>query len=391
MAMPLPHSFDFLRHSWRNCVLCGVGLLVLGAGGCSRFHPQKPEMVYVTAEKTFLRDRVAAVSNRTGEVTNGEALAVLEHGRRFLKVRTPKNEIGWIEDHEVIDDKTHEEFLKLAQDHKNDPVVATAVLRDDANLHLTPGRKTLWFYRLPANARVELLERASVPKVTPAMAEERRVAEAMPAAAKGTAKSPAKQEEPAEPPPVMEDWWLVRDSNGEAGWLLSGRMDVDVPDQVAQYAEGQRIIGAYVLTKVADPNADTPDHEMPEYVMLLEPYKNGLPYDFDQLRVFTWSPKHHHYETAFRLHPIQGFLPVKVSTVPGPRGGSVPAFSFLLANNADVSVDADSGVTRPVNPRTLNYEMLDTVVRRIGPDLAPIPAMHEPGEKKEEPKARKKK
>ncbi|HTX76599.1 MAG TPA: SH3 domain-containing protein [Terracidiphilus sp.] len=370
--------------------MCGVGLLVLGAGGCSRFHPAKPEMVYVTAEKTFLRDRVAAVSNRTGEVTNGEALAVLEHGRRFLKVKTPKNEIGWIEDHEVIDDKTHEEFLKLAQDHKNDPVVATAVLRDDANLHLTPGRKTQWFYRLSANARVELLERASVPKVTPAMAEERRVAEAMPAAAKGTAKSPAKQEEPAEPPPVMEDWWLVRDSNGDAGWLLSGRMDVDVPDQVAQYAEGQRIIGAYVLTKVADPNADTPDHEMPEYVMLLEPYKNGLPYDFDQLRVFTWSPKHHHYETAFRLHPIQGFLPVKVSTVPGPRGGVVPAFSFLLANNADVSVDADSGVTRPVNPRTLNYEMLDTVVRRIGPDLAPIPAMHEPGEKKEEPKAHKK-
>lgn len=343
-------------------------------------------MVYVSAEKTYLRDRVAAVSNRTGEVTNGEPLQVMEHGRRFLKVKTAKNEIGWIEDHAVIDGKTYDEFAKLAEGHKNDPVVATAVVRDDVYVHVKPGRETQRFYLLPANTKVELLERASVAKVTPQMAAERRAVPATPA--KVTAKPPANQDAPAEPPPVMEDWWLVRDAKGEMGWLLSGRMDVDVPDQVAQYAEGQRIVGAYVLTRVADRDADTPNHEMPEYVMLLEPNKNGLPYDFDQVRVFTWSLKHHRYETAFRLHPIQGFLPVKVARVPGP-GGSVPAFSFLLANNADVSVDADTGVTRPVAPRTLNYEMIDTVVKRIGPDLAPIPAMHTPGEKKEEKKPRK--
>jgi len=266
-------------------------------------------------------------------------------------------------------------------------------VRDDVYLHALPGRETEHFYLLAANAKVQLLARASVPKVPPPAVPVSKNPPPKPLQATGGSNPPALPLKPAAKPAVtasadddlptvqMEDWWLVRDAQGRAGWLLAGRVDVDVPDEVAAYAEGQRMVGAYILTKVSDDEATTPDHQVPEYVTVLSPPKAGLPFDFDQVRVFTWSLKRHRYETAFRLHPIQGFLPVKVGSVALPKGGTAPTFSFQIASGQNLSVDAASGITRPVAPRTLNYEMVDTSVKRIGPDMGPIPVGHLEGEK----------
>ncbi len=348
-------------------------------------------MVYVSVRTTYLHDRVAPVSNRVCEVVNGQPLEVLERGKRFLRVKTDKNETGWIEERAVIDEKTYDGFVQLGVQHKDDPGAATATLREDLAMHLLPGRETPRFYLLAVNAKVQLLARASAPK-NPAEAlvvllpSEKNAKPGQ----SGKPTPPANQKTAAPPngagaepvvPPVMEDWWLARDAQGRVGWLLASRLDVDVPLDVAQYAEGRRIVGAWVLTKVTDSEADTADHQVPEYLTVLDPLQSGLPFDFDEVRVFTWSIKHHRYETGFRLHPIQGYLPVRVFSQSTAKG-NVPAFSFQIAGNNDVRTDPATGITRPVTPRTINYDMIDTRVERIGPDMAPIPVTHEPGEKK---------
>jgi hypothetical protein len=380
---------------------------VLFSSGCKHLRKDKREMVYVVARQMYLHDRIAAVSNRVGEVSNGQELEVLEHGRRFLKVKTDKNEIGWLEERAVIDADEYKAFQDLAEQHKNDMVVATGALRDDAYLHVSPGRKTDRFYLLPENDKVQLLIRASVPKVS--LARPPAHVQKVPPAASGPSgknpnQNPAKvekdaaageddakagEESPMQPEVPMEDWWLIRDAQGRVGWLTAGRVDVDVPDQVAQYAEGQRMVGAYVLMKVTDPEADFPDHQVPEYVTAMSPPKWGLPYDFDQIRVFTWSVKRHRYETAFRIRPIQGYLPVKVWTEP-TANGTEPVFSFQISTSPDVAIDPDTGIAKPANLRTITYAMRDNMVRRIGPDMAPIPTKHMQGEKPRTRTAKKK-
>lgn len=369
----------------------GIGPALLLLSGCNRLNHDLHGHVYVSARQVYLRDRVAAVSNRVAQVNNGQSLEVIEHGRRFLHVKTAKNEIGWIEEHAVIDQKLFDQFQQLSKDHQQDPTVATATLRDDLYVHILPGRDSEHFYLLAGNAKVQLLAKRSVVKTSGIFPGVPGISlkQSSKAGGSGSVVGSGASSTPAAPPPPLEDWWLVRDAAGRSGWLLASRVDVDVPDEIGIYAEGQHIVGTYVLARVTDANSDPPGKSIPEYVALLSPPRGGLPYDFDQVRVFTWSMNHHRYETAFRLHPIAGYLPLRISSLPIPQRGSAgratgndssapsaPAFSFQIANSQDIAADVATGVNRPAVMRTLTFQMIDTRVSRVGPDLAPIPSNH---------------
>jgi SH3-like domain-containing protein len=333
--------------------------------GCSKLRPKPAtEYVYVTSKQTFLRDRVAAVSNRTATVENGDKLEVLEKNRRFFKVKTDKGEQGWIDDRAVANQDVFSEFSSLKQEHEKDPVIAGGVVRDDVYLHTKPGREADKLFRLMEGEKLKLLRRATLPR--PATPGQRL------ARPSTTPKTTTGVEE-GPPPPVMEDWWLVRDSKGQTGWLYSRMMDVDAPDAIMRYSEGQRIVGAYVLTKVNDPEAPQEDKSVPIYLTVLSPYKAGLPYDFDQVRVFTWNVKKHRYETGFRERNIEGYLPVEIGMVRGPYGkapasmAEAPTFSYrvLAADAPPVIPDPVTGSIVPTKTNLKTYRLEGNLVRRI--------------------------
>ena len=113
---------------------------------------------------------------------------------------------------------------------------APGVLRNDTNLHLTPGRETEHLYQLLAGAKVSVLKRATAEKQPGAAVQPK---------AGGKASGP-----------VLEDWWLVRDAENRVGWVLARMVDIDVPLDIAQYAEGQRFVAFFALDQVQDPGKE---------------------------------------------------------------------------------------------------------------------------------------
>ena len=145
----------------------------------------------------------------------------------------------------------------------------------------------------------------------------------------------------------MEDWWLVRDSHSRVGWVLSRMIDLDVPLEVAQYAEGQRIVAFFVLDQVQDG-----DKKVAQYLTVLTEPKDGLPFDFNQIRVFTWSVRHHRYETAYRER-VDGVLPVKISQENFDKEGLLPVFVIRAQDDKGIITERKYKLNTPMVHRVL--------------------------------------
>jgi SH3-like domain-containing protein len=356
--LPTRYIYEFscdrmvkLQVSFRRSRLAGCAavaatlLLLLTLAGCNRRH-RVLEVAYVSAPQATLRDQVAQMYNRVGTVKNGDRVEILDHEKRFALVRTASGVEGWIEQRNLVEQKIFDALEKLTQDHRNDPPQAPGVLRNDTNLHITPGRETEHLYQLATGAKVAILGRAT--------------AEKQGAAGAGKAAPAKPGAKPATGPP-LEDWWLVRDDQGRVGWVLARMVDVDVPLEIAQYAEGQRFVAFFALDEVQDG-----DKKVPEYVCLLAEPHDGLPYDFDQVRVFTWNVRKHRYETAYREHGFSGILPVTISKEQFDKEGTLPVFQ--------INVRDDQG-----NVAQRKYKLNTPIVRRV---LAPGEVVPRPTRRK---------
>jgi SH3-like domain-containing protein len=322
---------------------------------CNRGSGRVLEVAYVSGVQAILRDRVAQVYEKTGVVKNGERVEVLDHDRRFVKVRTASGATGWVEQRYLVGQDVFDQIQKLTAGNQNDPVQAQGATRNDTNLHVEPGRDSEHLYQISAGEKLALLKRGTAEKpgaVAPAPRS---------AASRSNNNEEKKPVPPAPVPvviPVLEDWWLVRDSHQRVGWVLARMIDLDVPLDVAQYAEGQRIVAFFVLDQVQDG-----DKKVPQYLTVLTEPKDGLPFDFNQIRVFTWNLRRHRYETAYRER-MEGVLPVTVSQESFDKEGVLPVFT--------IRVQDDAG---KISER--KYKLNTPIVRRVlAPGETPVRSSH---------------
>ena len=120
------------------------------------------------------------------------------------------------------------------------------------------------------------------------------------------------------PKPVLEDWSLVRTRDGRAGGVLTRAIVMAIPDEVAQYSEGARIMAYFPLAEVQD--GDQKKHHW----LWVTVRDGGTTYEFDSLRVFIYMLRRHRYETAYIERGIEGYYPVQVER------GATPKFSLIL-------------------------------------------------------------
>ena len=386
----------FPRTSLSRFSIFSLASCALLISACGHRASKEEQALYVTAPQTFLRDRVAPVYTKTGTVSNGDRVVLLEDGKRWERVRNARGEEGWLQDRFLVSEDVFHSFQQLYRDHQNDVLQARGILRSDFRLHLTPGRDTDRLFLLKEGDKVDLFGRAAVtraatsapPPLNQAVANsaERQDTEASkdeeeykgkekyaPGQPASTVKSvipkkivpklTPKHEKPNPPVPEvpMEDWRLVRSAQGHAGWIPARIIDVDVPLDIAQYAEGQRIVAYFPLTTVHDSELSKDE---PYYLVLLTDPKDGMPFDYNQVRVFSWNLRKHRYETAYREHNIFGLLPASVGHENFEKLGDEPTFTIHVRGQDGNNVEE-------------KYRLEGVIVKRVlAPGESPAKVAH---------------
>jgi hypothetical protein len=338
----------------RVAILVLAGFLV----SCSP-EPSRPPSIgeaFVGPATLNLRQELAPKSPVSATLKHGDKLDVLEYRRRFVKVRNEQGAEGWTDTRQLLTPEQMAGLQHMAESVAQYPSHGAASVYEPLNMHFEPNRVSPSFWQIPDSAKVDVIGHKLMPRVQPLSAapapppkpppqkrktkERQSQAKIPPPAPPPAPKPPAnwvalsvpkdEAEEPEAPKPESkpagpvpsDDWSLVRTKDGKVGWVLTRMLNMAIPDEVAQYAEGHRITSYFPLGQVQDGDTVKSNWLWTTIVKGLEPY------EFDSFRVFVWSRKHHRYETAYIERNVVGHYPVEVST-----SGADPVFSVVLEAN----------------------------------------------------------
>lgn len=302
--------------------------------GCSSAPEPDPAIgsAFAGPSTLNLHKEIDPKSAVVGTARHGEKLEITAQRRRWYKVRTPEGATGWTEDRELLDTAQMERLNALEKETSGLPSQGTATTFDTLNIHAEPNRLSPSFVQVKEGEKFDVIahrvfNRAPLPKrelVTekprPTRSKKKKKSEKsgdiplppppppppLPADWVALSKMQARTPEEQLPPAAKDDWTLVRTQSGQSGWVLTSRVYMSIPDEVAQYAEGHRITSYFSLGKVTDGD------EQKDIWLWTTAVSLGEDHDFDGMRIFGWNSKRHRYETTFIQRRLRGFLPVLV-------------------------------------------------------------------------------
>jgi len=319
------------REPWRGAAGAALLAALTFLGACGPERPPRAQAIgeaYVAPESLNLRKEIPLQSGVAATLKRGERVEILgRRHRRFVKVRTAANQEGWTEQSQLLTPEAHQRIEEQARQAAALPHLGVYRARDTLNIHLEPYRWSPGVHQLREGEKVDLLGR--------------RVSER-------TSGPPTSSAQPK----AFDDWCLVRTAGGRAGWVLARLIDADIPDEVAQYAEGRRITSYFELGEVVD------GQQVKKTWLWTTAERGLLPHDYDYIRLFRWGRRKHRYETAYLERGLTGYFPVTATPSVQTRYGTGPGFSMVVEK-------ADG------RRWTRRYVLIGHVVRRYAEEPAP--------------------
>ena len=315
---------------------------------------------YVGPAILKIRSDIPLQSSTVATVKHGDRLEILQTRRRFLRVRTRNGTEGWTDERQLLAASDMDALKDLIVHAAKLPSQGVATTYAPLNIHTQPVVSSPSYLQLKENEKFDVLqsivlERSEAPR-KPLIPPAAKKPKGLPQKEKKAPRIPpppmpkppplppdwlelskterdeveAAQAPPQKLAPKVDGWTLIRTPTGQAGWVLTRLVSMAIPDEVAQYAEGKRIVSYFPLGEVED------DGKKKRTWLWTTTSDSRQPFDFDSLRVFSWSLRRHRYETSYIERNLVGYSPVLVKDVEMSSKSGVakyPGFSVCVEKN----------------------------------------------------------